>query len=89
MLIYSDSPMFSIGMINISDANNPKPLGFIQVSGEPTSVSVKNGLAYVGINTSESYVNPSGKSVLIDIDTKESVNRSGRLTRQRSGCARR
>ena len=73
MLIYSDSPMFAIGMIDISDSSKPKPLGFIQVGGEPTSVSVKNGLAYVGVNTSESYVNPSGKLVVVDLETKKIV----------------
>jgi DNA-binding beta-propeller fold protein YncE len=36
-------------------------------------VSVKNGLAYVGINTSENYVNPTGKLVVIDLETKEVV----------------
>jgi len=73
MLIYSDSPMFAVGMIDISDSSEPKPLGFIQLGGEPTSVSVKNGLAYVGINTSENYVNPTGKLVVIDLETKEVV----------------
>ena len=34
-------------------------------------VIVKNGLTYVGINTSESYVNPTGKLVVIDLETKE------------------
>ncbi len=73
MLIYSDSPMFAVGMIDISDSSEPKPLGFIQLGGEPTSVSVKNGLAYVGINTSENYVNPTGKLVVIDLETERVV----------------
>ena len=59
-LIYTDSPLGVVGRIDITDPANPKPLGNIVLKGEPTSVSVVGANALVGINTSESYVAPSG-----------------------------
>lgn len=67
MLIYSDSPAGGIGFIDISDAAAPKPAGFLALDGEPTSVAVIGGKAFVGVNTSESYVAPSGHLAVIDI----------------------
>lgn len=59
-LVYSDSPMGVIGMIDITDPANPAPLGTIPLEGEPTAVSVKGQTAFVAVNTSESYTAPSG-----------------------------
>ncbi|MDO5620306.1 MAG: esterase-like activity of phytase family protein [Paracoccus sp. (in: a-proteobacteria)] len=59
-LIYSDSPLGVIGLIDITDPRAPKPLGNINVDGEPTTTVVIGGMAFVGVNTSESYANPSG-----------------------------
>ncbi len=66
-LIYSDSPGGGIGFVDISDASAPKPAGYLAIDGEPTSVAIIGGKAYVGVNTSESYTNPSGKLVVVDI----------------------
>lgn len=74
-LVYSDSPAKVIGMIDISDPSNPQPLGSIQLEGEPTSVAVKNGKAYVGINTSPNFTEPSGHLLVIDIASKNKVGR--------------
>jgi len=59
-LIYSDSPLGVIGMIDISDPESPQPMGTIALDGEPTAVSALGGTVFVGINTSESYTAPSG-----------------------------
>ena len=75
ILVYSDSPAKVIGMIDISDPSDPQPLGSIQLEGEPTSVAVKNGKAYVGINTSPNFTEPSGHLLVIDIATKNKVGR--------------
>jgi len=40
LLIYSDSPLGGIGMIDIRNPKNPLPAGFIKMDGEPTSVAV-------------------------------------------------
>ncbi len=72
-LVYTDSPLGVLGMIDISDAAKPKPLGNIALDGEPTSVALVGTSAFVGINTSESYTNPSGALKVIDIDSKREI----------------
>lgn len=60
VLIYSDSPLGAIGLLDIADPKTPKPLGNIAVDGEPTTTVVLDQTAFVGVNTSESYTQPSG-----------------------------
>ncbi len=74
-LVYTDSPLGVIGMIDITDPANPAPLGNIGLDGEPTSVVIVGRRAYVGVNTSESYTAPSGHLAVIDIDSKTQVGR--------------
>jgi hypothetical protein len=69
-LIYSDSPAGGIGFVDITDPKMPKAGGFMPMEGEPTSVTVIGGKAYVAVNTSESFTNPSGKLVVVDIADK-------------------
>ena len=38
-LIYSDSPLGVIGLVDITDHKAPKPLGNIAMSGEPTTTA--------------------------------------------------
>lgn len=66
-LVYSNSPGKAIGFIDISDPAMPKGTGSLAVGGEPTSVGVIGGRALVAVNTSSSYVEPSGKLVVVDI----------------------
>jgi hypothetical protein len=70
-LIYSDSPLGVIGMIDITDAANPQPMGNIELDGEPTAVSALGGTVFVGINTSESYTDPSGHLAHYVVETGE------------------
>ncbi|WP_313349770.1 esterase-like activity of phytase family protein [Paracoccus sp. (in: a-proteobacteria)] len=72
-LIYTDSPLGSVGLIDISDAKVPKPLGNIDLHGEPTTAHIIAGKAFIGVNTSESYTNPSGRLAVIDIATAKEV----------------
>ncbi len=69
-LVYTDSPLEAIGFVDITDAANPKPLGNMDLGGEPTSVAVLGNTAFVGVNTSESYVAPSGKVISVDVTSK-------------------
>ncbi|WP_420568694.1 esterase-like activity of phytase family protein [Thalassovita sp.] len=69
-LVYTDSPLEVIGFVDITDAHDPKPLGNMDVGGEPTSVAVLGNTAFVGVNTSESYVAPSGKVISVDVASK-------------------
>ena len=66
-LVYSDSPLGAIGLIDITDPANPMPKGSIMLDGEPTAVSIIGNTAFVGLNTSESYTAPSGAIVAIDL----------------------
>ena len=58
MLVYTDSPQEALGMVDIADPRAPKPAGFISLDGEPTSVAISGGKAFVGVVTSKSYVEP-------------------------------
>ncbi|GEO86371.1 MULTISPECIES: esterase-like activity of phytase family protein [Alphaproteobacteria] len=69
-LVYSDSPLGAIGFVDISDARAPKAGGALMMGGEPTSVGIAGGKALVAVNTSESYVKPSGKLDVVDLATK-------------------
>ena len=59
-LIYTDSPLGVVGLIDITDPAAPKPLGNIDMGGEPTTAQIIGTAAYIGVNTSESFANPSG-----------------------------
>jgi len=69
-LIYTDSPLGVVGLIDITDPKAPKALGSIDVGGEPTTAKIIGGMAFAGVNTSADYVNTSGKMVAIDLATK-------------------
>ncbi|OAM76067.1 esterase-like activity of phytase family protein [Devosia elaeis] len=69
-LIYSDSPGGGIGFVDITDPKAPKAAGYLAIEGEPTSVAIIGDKAYVGVNTSESYTDPSGKLVVVDIASR-------------------
>lgn len=69
-LVYSDSPLGGVGFIDITDPKAPTAGGALLLDGEPTSVGVVGGKAIAAVNTSESYVKPSGNLVVIDMATK-------------------
>ncbi|MCE5973491.1 esterase-like activity of phytase family protein [Sinirhodobacter sp. WL0062] len=73
MLVYTDSPLGVIGLVDIADPKAPKPLGNVAMQGEPTSVAVIGNTAFVGVNTSESYVAPSGRLAMVDLGSKAEV----------------
>lgn len=72
-LIYTDSPLGVIGLIDITDPKAPKALGNIDVGGEPTTAKAVGGKVFAAVNTSESKASPSGKLVTIDLATKTIV----------------
>ncbi|MCY0096307.1 esterase-like activity of phytase family protein [Hoeflea ulvae] len=69
-LVYTDSPLGVVGLVDISDIAAPKPLGNVALGGEPTSAAIIGTNAFVAVNTSEDYVAVGGKLVTVDIDTK-------------------
>jgi hypothetical protein len=66
-LIYTDSAQGLIGLVDITDAAQPKALGVVDVGGEPTSVAVAGRYALVAVNTSEDFLSPSGWLKVFDI----------------------
>lgn len=64
-LVFSDSPSGAIVFVDATDPAALAPKGRVDVSGEPTSVSVGQAFAYAGVNTSETYVTPSGHLAVI------------------------
>lgn len=67
-LVYTDSPLEEVGFVDITDPAAPLPTGKLALGGEPTSVSIlPSGLALVGVNTSASYVSPSGTLAVVDV----------------------
>lgn len=73
-LVYTDSPLGQIGFVDLTDPAHPIPSGTVAVGGEPTSVDVLgNDYVLVAVNTSESFVNPGGKLVVVDLATRSIV----------------
>ena len=72
-LVYSNSPKGEVGFVDITDVKAPKPLGALAMGGEPTSVTVLGAHAIVAVNTSPSFVAPTGKLVVVDIATRKAV----------------
>ena len=68
VLIYTDGSNEALGMVDISDPTTPAGLGEVALEGEPTSVAVAHGLAFAGVNTSDSFVEPSGHVAVVDMD---------------------
>ena len=69
-LVYTDSPLGVIGMVDITDAANPAPLGTMAMGGEPTSVAISGSTAFVAVNTSEHTTAPSGLLKAVDVTSK-------------------
>ena len=72
-LVYTDSETENLGFVDISDPANPVADGIVALGGEPTSVGVRGHHALVCINTSPSFVAPSGDLLVVDIETRQIV----------------
>ena len=73
-LVYTDGEEGTIGFVDIADPHAPAPAGIVAVGGEPTSVSVLgNEYALVGVNTSESFTDPSGFLAVVDMHARTVV----------------
>jgi hypothetical protein len=73
LLVYTDSPRKALGFIDITDAARPKAGGSLPLGGEPTSVKIIGQKAFVAVNTSKSFTDPSGKLVQVNLADKKVV----------------
>jgi hypothetical protein len=69
-LVYTDAATRKIGFIDISNPANPRPGGTLDMGGEPTSVAVLGDLALVAVDTSVSFVQPSGWLRVVNIPAR-------------------
>lgn len=72
-LVYTDSETGKLGFVDIQRPDNPQALGAIDVGGEPTSVAVAGEYALVAVNTSPSFISPSGHLHVVHIGTQTIV----------------
>ncbi len=75
LLIYTDSITGNLGFVDIVDPRDPKARGVLGMSGEPTSVAVAGPYALAAVNTRESFSDPSGELVVVDIESRSIVRR--------------
>ncbi len=59
-LIYVDGEQNGLGFVDIADPATPRPSGFVAMSGELTSVTVRGPRAYTVADTSPNKREPSG-----------------------------
>ena len=69
-LLFTDSPAGKLGFVDVSDASAPTAQDVLALDGEPTSVAVQEGYALVAVNTSESFVDPSGHLAVVDVNAR-------------------
>lgn len=73
-VIYTDAGGKRIGFVDIRDINAPKPLGSLEVGGEPTSVYATADHILVCVDTTAGdFTNPSGKMLVLDVNTRKLV----------------
>ncbi len=73
MLVYTDSSLEALGMIDITDPKAPKPAGVVVIGGEPTSVAVVGGRALVVVDTTNDKSAPTGHLAVVDLASKTIV----------------
>ncbi|MFV9616230.1 MAG: esterase-like activity of phytase family protein, partial [Gammaproteobacteria bacterium] len=72
-LIYTDGKTQNLGFVDITNPARPLPAGITSLGGEPTSVAVTGQYALAAVNTSTSFIAPSGNLQVVDIATRALV----------------
>ncbi len=74
-LLYTDSAIGEVGLVDLTHPARPRTLGTVPVGGEPTSVAVtRDGrFALAVVDTSTSSTQPSGELAVIDLRTRAVV----------------
>jgi hypothetical protein len=74
LVVYTDSALQSLGMIDITDPNSPKPAGTVELGGEPTSVAIAGNRAFAVVSTTTDFAAPKGRLSVVDLDSKSVVS---------------
>lgn len=70
-LVYADSEREAVVTVSLADPEAPERLGSITFDGEPTSVAVRDdGRVLVSLDTSESFTQPSGELLVVDLSDR-------------------
>lgn len=72
-LVYTDAAQEAIGFVDIANPSAPQPGGVLPMGGEPTSVGLTSRYALVAVNTSPSFIAPSGHLAVVDLATRTIV----------------
>ena len=74
-LVYTDSATREVGLVDLTTPAAPRQIAGVQVAGEPTSVAVSRDgrFALVAVDTSASFVSPSGQLAVIDLRARTVV----------------
>ena len=72
-LVYTDASKGEIGFVDITHPAKPVGKGTLKMNGEPTSLIVRGSLVLVGVNTSASFTQPSGKLVVVNRFSRQIV----------------
>lgn len=72
LLAYTDGEQKALGLIDIRDAAQPKPAGFVPLGGESTSVTILGDKAFVAVVTSgDNFKEPAGHLATVDLKTRQ------------------
>lgn len=73
LIVYTDSSLQSIGMIDITDPKSPNSAGVVAIGGEPTSVAIVGRRAFVVVDTTTDHAAPTGHLSVVDLLSKTVV----------------
>jgi hypothetical protein len=74
-LVYVDGEQNGLGFVDIRDPAAPRPAGFLAMSGELTSVTVRGPRAYAVSDTSPNKREPSGYAAVVELSSRREVMR--------------
>ncbi|MQA32466.1 hypothetical protein [Modestobacter roseus] len=74
-VVYTDSALGQVGLVDLSRPTAPRQLGSIDVGGSPTSVTVLSNARYalVAVDTTTDLAQPSGHLAVIDLPRRAVV----------------
>ena len=74
-VVYTDSELGRVGLVDLSTPSAPRDLGSVDVGGSPTSVTVTSSARYalVAVDTTTDLARPSGHLAVVDLPRRAVV----------------